>query len=263
MLAIGGQAAAALLTAFLITVLELTEVVAVVYAMGAGARSLRPAGFGATAGVAAVGIPSLVLVVGVRFFQVGEFWLLSAGAIVLYAFGLFLLRSTVKTYFKEAKKRRGLTETGASHEEGLGHRSLFATAFSIAVIETVEAAIVLIPLGTTFPWEALAGFAVGGALLLTAGILLHERIRKLKVPPLKWVATSLLFTFAVFWTGEALGQPELGARFVWPNVGPLPPDIFLLPLFAVAFGLVGLAVSLRVRQKIARVPLVPVRPSNP
>ena len=49
--------------------------------------------------------------------------------------------------------------------------------------------------------------------------LLHERIRRIKVPWLKLGTTALVLAFAVFWSGEALG-------ISWPF-----SDLFLVPLF--------------------------------
>ena len=60
-------------------------------------------------------------------------------------------------------------------------------------------------------------------LLVVVAALLHERVRRIKTPLLKLFATSMLFSFAVFWAGEAAGV-------AWPGA-----DLILIPLFAVAF----------------------------
>ena len=242
-----GTAAAALLAAVLITVLELTEVVAIVYALGAGAKNMRPGLAGAVAGVGVVG--GIALVVGYGLTQVANrgylTYTLIAGAGVLWFFAFFLLRSTFKTYLKEDRKKRGVAAGGpVHHDEGLGPRALFATAFSVGAIETLEAVVVLIGLvlgGSA--WEAVVGAVIGGVILVAAGIALHERIRRMKVPPLKWIATSLLFTFAVFWTVESLGN--LGV-ISWPStIHGIPSDIVLVPFFIVSFLAVRVAILLR------------------
>ena len=65
----------------------------------------------------------------------------------------------------------------------------------------------------------------------------------MKVPPLKWIATSLLFTFAVFWTVESLGN--LGV-ISWPStIHGIPSDIVLVPFFIVSFLAVRVAILLR------------------
>lgn len=243
-----GSTSGALVVAFLITVLELTEVVAVVYALGAGSRTMTPGTLGAIAGVAVVG--GIALGVSVALSAIPPLDTLVVGALLLFGFGAFLFRSTVKTYFREAKKRLGRGDGGpAAHQgEGLAPHALFVGAFSVGAIETVEAAIVLVAISAAgFGWEALTGFILGGVLLVAIGWSLHTRIRQIKVPPLKWVATSLLFTFGVFWTGEALGAVGL---FHYPRLGPLPADIWILPIFLVSLGLVGLAVRFAVARRV-------------
>ncbi len=65
--------------------------------------------------------------------------------------------------------------------------------------------------------------------------LVHERIRRIKVPWLKLGATSLLFTFAVFWGGEAVG-------YSWPGA-----DLVLIPLFVAFLFAIRGAISLGLR----------------
>ena len=247
MLSLGGAAAGALLVGFLITVLELTEVVAIVYAIGAGARSMRPAALGAGSGVLLVGLVALGTGVAITRFPL-EYTLIVA-ALLLWGFGFFLLRSTLRTYVRESRKRRGISSGGRKglEEGGLSDHALFVGSFSVGAVETVEAVIVLVALTAGgFGWEALIGFVAGAVLLLGIGVALHERIRRIKVPSLKWVATSLLFTFAVFWSGEALG---VWSRVNLGNVGgvSLPSDVVLLPLFVVALLCVRAVVQARVR----------------
>jgi uncharacterized membrane protein len=244
-----GALGGALLISFLITVLELTEVVAIVYALGAGRSSLRPGALGSASGVAVVG--AVGLVVGIGLSAIPSDYTLIVGSALLWGFGFFLLRSTVKTYFKEAKKARGIAESGGHEgDEHLSDHALFAAAFSVGMVETTEAVIVLVAVAAGgYGLEALLGFAAGAALLFTLGVVLHERIRRIKVPPLKWVGTSLLFTFAAFWAIESLVD---AGRLAWPSLPyGVPPDVLLLPLFLMALGLVRVAVSFRVRAKIA------------
>jgi uncharacterized membrane protein len=242
-----GAAWGALLVAFLITVLELTEVVAVVYAIGAGSRSMRPAALGASGGVVLVALVALGTGLAISRFPL-QYTLVGA-ALLLWGFGFFLLRSTLRTYVREARKRRGVQtgRHGGLEEPGLSDHALLAGSFSVGAVETVEAVVVLVALTAGgFGLEAAVGFILGGVLLLGVGAALHERIRRLKVPPLKWVATSLLFTFAVFWSGESAG---VWSRISFPTVGgvAVPADVMLLPLFVVAVALVWLAITLRLR----------------
>ena len=151
-------------------------------------------------------------------------WLRWAAAITLAAFGVFLFRSTLKSY------RRAHAGTGPP---GL-HRSLqFAGGFGVGAVETTEVVIVLIALAAGgYGSSALVGAVVGGLLLVGLAALLHERIRRIKVPLLKLFATGMLFTFAVFWGGE-------GAGVAWPYA-----DLSLVPLFVVAVVLVRWGVAM-------------------
>lgn len=235
--------------AVLITDLELTEVVAMVYALGTGSKRLTYGLLGAVAGVAVVG--TLGLVAGAALTHFPLQWTLLAGAVVLYAFGLFLFRSTGRTYYREAQARADETMVASKKFEpdALGDRALFGAALSVSMVETAEAVIVLVGLAAAGSgWEALEGFIVGGAILVCAGFILHERIRRLKVPALKWVGTSLLFTFAMFWTFE--WADETG-RLTLPSVPIIGSDILVLPLFLMSLVLVRAGVQVDVRRRVA------------
>ncbi|MCI4337364.1 MAG: hypothetical protein L3K17_09320, partial [Thermoplasmata archaeon] len=124
------------------------------------------------------------------------------------------------------------------------HRTLqFAGGVSVGAVESTEAVIVLIALAAAgYAWSALLGAVIGGVVLLTLAAILHERIRRIKVPQLKLAGTSALFTFAIFWAGEGVG-------FVWPFA-----DLSLLPLFVATLLVVRGAVSVAGGAR----PLVPV-----
>lgn len=218
--------------AFIITVIELTEVVALVFAFGAGSESIRSGAAGAIAGTAVVGV--IALGFGAAIVHLPLDWLHWAAAITLAAFGVFLFRSTLKSY------RRAHAGTAAG---GL-HRSLqFAGGFSVGAVETIEVVVVLIALaaggqGTS----AIVGAVGGGVVLVALAAVLHERIRRIKIPLLKLFATGMLFTFAVFWAGEAAGLN-------WPYA-----DLSLIPLFVLAVVLVRLGIAVAESRR----PVVPV-----
>jgi uncharacterized membrane protein len=246
-----GALVAALFAAFLVTVLELTEVVALVYALGASSRDMRPGVYGAFIGVAFVSLLTLGTGVAIlRFASQATFYLTVVSALILWCFGMFFFRSTVKTYYKEARRRNGLEVKGKkSILDEVGAKALFSGGFSVGCVETLEAMIVLLALSTGgFGMEAVIGFIAGGALLLVLGYLLHEQVRKIKVAPLKWFGSTMIFTFAIFWSGEAL---EHVGPFEWPTLLTQFPDIFLVPLFVVVLVTVWLAVNVRVQQKLA------------
>ncbi len=224
------------MAAFLITVLEMTEVVALVFALSADHRSVRSGALGAAGGTVLVG--GIALGFGSLLVALPENLMLWAAAIVLLGFGVFLFRSTVRTY----RRAHAPATTTPSRP-----RVQFAGGFSVGVVESTEAVIVLLAIAAAGQGvSALIGAAVGGVLLVGLALLLHDRIRRIKVPQLKLAATGLLFTFAVFWAGEALRVP-------WPD-----GDLTLLPLFLVAVGLVRLGVWF-VEPTSPRVPVEPKR----
>ncbi len=218
--------------AFLITLLEMTEVVALVFALSAGGPQLRTAIYGALSGVALAG--AIALVAGAAVDRLPPSYLLGPSAIVLAGFGVFLFRSTLRSY---RRARAAKSATGGFPEP---HPVVqFGAGFSVGVVETTEAVIVLLALAAPgYGVTTLVGAFTAGAFLVGLAWLLHGQIRKIKVPVLKAGATALLFTFSVFWAGEALHVP-------WPG-----GDLFLLPLFVVAAILVRAAISLADRATV-------------
>lgn len=219
--------APALVGAFLITVVEMTEVVALVFALSADHASVRPGVLGAIAGTAVVALAALAL--GAAILALPPSWLLWSAAVLLFAFGVFLFRSTLRAY---RRAHRPTSAPPSSHPPVL----LFAGGFSIGAVEALETVIVLLAIAAAgHPDSALVGALAAGVALAAAAAVVHERIRRIKVPPLKWGATSLLFAFAVFWGGEAAGV-------AWPG-----RDLVLPPLFAAALLVVRLALAVAER----------------
>lgn len=201
--------------AFLVVVLEMTEVVALVFALSAGGPSLRTTIVGALSGVALVG--GIGLVAGAALDRLPSIWLLGPSAIVLAGFGVFLFRGTVRAY-----RRARSPNSGSSAPPKDAHPVVqFGGGFSVGAIEATEAVIVLVALAAPgYGLTTLVGAVVAGIVLVALALVLHGQIRRIKVPLLRLGAASLLFTFAIFWGGEALGVP-------WPG-----QDLVLLPLFA-------------------------------
>ncbi len=141
--------------------------------------------------------------------------------------GVFLFRSTLRSY-RRARAARSQAP-GAAHE--IHPVVQFGSGFSVGAVETTEAVIVLLALAAPgYGFTTLLGAITAGVILVLGAWALHGQIRRIKVPPLKAGATALLFTFAVFWAGEAL-------HVSWPW-----GDLSLLPLFGVAALLVGAAI---------------------
>jgi uncharacterized membrane protein len=220
----------ALVVAFLITLLELTEVVALVFALSADQTSVRPVAAGAIGGTALVS--GIALVFGAVLVEFPHAYLLWLSAVVLAAFGIFLFRSTLKTYRRAQAAARGAPPPTPRHQ-----LVQFGGGFSVGAVETTEAVIVLIALAAAgYGYSALVGAVVGGIVLVILAAIVHERIRKIKVPWLKLGGTALLFAFAIFWAGEAAG-------FAWPGgdliLVPLVVGIALVVRGAVALGMPG------------------------
>jgi len=106
----------------------------------------------------------------------------------------------------------------------------------VGAVEATETVIVLLALAAAgYGVSAILGAALGGALLVAVAFVVHDRIRRIKVPWLKVGGTSVVFSFAVFWGGEAAGVS-------WPG-----GDLILLLFVAVAILLVRGGVGLVLR----------------
>ncbi|HUJ78219.1 MAG TPA: hypothetical protein VLX64_04340 [Thermoplasmata archaeon] len=218
------------LAAFLITVLEMTEVVAIVHALGAEEATLRHGAAGAVAGCATVAL--LALGFGAALLAFPRAALLWAAAVVLAAFGVFLFRSTLKTY----RRLRAAALAGPGAPTGARRVLQFAGGFTVGAVEATEVVVVLLALTAAgFGGSAIVGAVLGGAILAGVALVVGERVRRIKVPWLKLGGTSMLFAFSVFWAGEAAGRS-------WPG-----SDLFLAPLFVVGLVIVrgGLELFLR------------------
>ncbi len=219
----------ALIVAFLITVLEMTEVVALVFALSADQSTVRHGALGAVGGTAVVA--AIALGFGTVLILLPKSYLLWGSAVVLAVFGVFLFRSTLKTY-----RRRRAAASGAAAPSPGRSAAQFAGGFSVGAVESTEAAVVLLALAAAgYGFSAILGAVLGGAILVGAAFLVHDRVRRIKVPWLKVGGTSLVFTFAVFWGGEAAGVQ-------WPG-----GDLFLIPLVVLAVLIVRGGVGLVMR----------------
>jgi uncharacterized membrane protein len=225
--------------AFLITLLEMTEVVALVFALSAGGPQLRTAIYGALLGVVLVG--AVALGAGAAIERLPTSYLLGPSAVVLAGFGLYLFRGTLRSY-RRARAAKSGTPSAAPEPHAVVQ---FGAGFSVGVVETTEAVIVLLALAAPgYGLTTLLGAVTAGAILVVLAWTFHGQIRRIKVPLLRLGATSLLFTFSIFWAGEAL-------HVAWPG-----DDLFLLPIFALMVILVRLAIG------VADRPVVPVETNS-
>jgi len=223
--------APALLVGFIITLVELTEVVALVFALSADHHTVAHGAGGAVSGVAVVA--ALALAFGALIIAFPKEYLLWASAVVLTGFGVFLFRSTLRSY------RRSRASAIGSRPASLPSLASFqfAGGFSVGAVEATEAAVVLLALAAAgYGVSALVGAVAAGGVLVAATAVVHERIRRIKVPWLKLGATSMLFAFAVFWAGEA-------ANVAWPG-----GDLILVALFFVGLLVVRGSVEVGLRR---------------
>ncbi len=226
----------ALLVALVITMVEMTEVVAVVFALAPASGSVGHGAAGAVAGTTVVGV--IAFVSGAALLALPRADLLWGASLTLFAFGIFLFRSTLRAFRRDRARSAG----APSPSPGTYRALQFAGGFSVGAVEATEAVIVLLALAAAgYGFSAIVGALVGGAALAAIAFAVHQEIRRIKVLTLRWGATSLLFTFAVFWSGEAAG-------LAWP-LG----DAFLVVLFLIALLIVrgavesGLRLDIRVK----------------
>jgi uncharacterized membrane protein len=223
------------IAALVITVIEMTEVVALVLALGSDEPTLRHGAAGAVAGCAAVSIVALGS--GAALLAAPRAYLLWAAAVALAAFGVFLFRSTLRTY----RRLRDAAATPLSSVPVTPRRvAQFAGGFTIGAVEATEVVVVLLGLTAAgYGASAIVGAVVGGAFLVVLALVVGQQVRRIKVPWLKLGGTSMLFAFAVFWAGEAFGRS-------WPG-----NDLILIPLVAVSVVIVRGALELALRRSPA------------
>jgi uncharacterized membrane protein len=170
-----------------------------------------------------------VLIVLVITFAVGQqisrlpilFVRLVAGVLLLY-FGLRLARSARRAV---VRSRRFESQKAESLEKGI-----FYTAFSVGLVESFEAAIVLVALIPNNFNSTLYGMILGLIIVVVGTVVLKSQVRKIKQANMKVVVSALLLSFSAFWFGEAVIKIS---------------DLWLIPLFIIF----GVAVYLFAHRK--------------
>lgn len=203
------QEPAIFLAAMGITLLEMSEASAVGLAISAegGNKAFLYVSLGA-------------LVVFIITFAVGQqmarlpilYVRLVAGVLLLY-FGLRLARSSRRAVLRS---RNGGFNDGESIEKGI-----FYTAFSVGLVESFEAAIVLVALIPMSFSLTLYGLISGVLIVVVGTLALKSQVRKIKQANMKIVVSALLLSFSAFWFSESVIRIS---------------DIWLVPLF-VLFGI--------------------------
>jgi Ca2+/H+ antiporter, TMEM165/GDT1 family len=249
------------LSAFLASAVEAVEAMTIVLAVGItrGWRSTL-VGAGAAAlvlalavgvlgpAVAALPLDTLRIVVGGLLLVFGLQWLRKA---ILRASGLKAMHDEDETFREETEAaRRAGTETKA----GLDWFG-FVVSFKGVFLEGLEVIFIVITFGLnahSMP-TAIVGAAIGGAIVLVAGIVLHRPLARVPENTIKFAVGLLLSTFGTFWAVEGLGVFKAQSESLeWPG-----GDAALLALLALWCGLSWLAIRVLTPDGKGRAP-VPV-----
>jgi uncharacterized membrane protein len=200
--------------AFLASVVEFVEALTIVVAMGA-TRGWRSALSGA--GAAVVALAAFTAVAG---FALSTWLPTSALQIVigtlLLIFGLQWLRKAVlrsaglKARHDEAEEYTAQTEA-ARHAEASSRFGVdtfaFVVSFKGVFLEGVEVVFIVVTFGLSarnLP-AAIGGAALGGLVVLAAGIALHRPLTAIPENTLKYGVGLLLASFGTYWAVEGLG----------------------------------------------------------
>ena len=193
--------------AFGISLLELSEAGAVTAIYQGIYRGFRPVLY-ALAGVLLV--PTFT--VGRYIVYLPLDYVLAASAVILFYFGYRLLRSA-RRYFKR------IARGGGGEEE----RGDLAVVFTVSAIEAFEATLVLIALIPRSYASALVGTLIASAIVIILTALIKDQIARIRLPHLKYVLSSLLFSLGTLWAMEAVGLDVT--------------DLVLIPLFLAYLGI--------------------------
>jgi Ca2+/H+ antiporter, TMEM165/GDT1 family len=230
------NAGSPLLAAFLASLVEATEALTVVLAVGT-VRGWRSALVGtalalaillvltAALGPALQNVPlaRLQLVVGVLLLLFGMRWLRKA---LLRAAGVIPLHDEQAVFSSET---RSLSRAVRSMTLGLDATAL-AAAFKIVMLEGIEVVFIVLAIGATSGHLLAAGVGAAGAVAVVAtlGLVLHRPLALVPENSIKFAVGILLCAFGTFWSGEGVG-------IAWPG-----DDWSILALVA---GFVGISAA--------------------
>ena len=205
---------AVFLGAFVGSLIELVEVLAVVLVVGRVA-GWRNAIVGAGSAVGLVAVAALVVGKGLALIPARPLELVAG--LILLGFGQAWARSVTKYYGgvlgapaeEDEELRQQLARDGA---RGGWDSVALATAFKSSLLESFEIAIVVIGLGTAGGrwFEAISGALVATLVLVVFAFWLRAPLQRVPVKPAKFAAAALLMGFGTYWVGEGIG-------FGWPG----------------------------------------------
>lgn len=206
------------LAAFFASLVECTEAMTVVLAVGA-VRGWRGAFAGSFAAVlfllllvlllgpalARTPLPLVHALVGILLLLFGMRWL---GKAILRTAGALALRSETAVY---ARARQALEKT-PGHAPGWDGAAIVA-AFKITLIEGLEVVFIVITLGAAgrgFLASAAVGALAALLVVLFLGLLLRRPVASIPENTLKLIVGILMTGFGTFWVGEGMG-------LAWPG----------------------------------------------
>ena len=136
-----------------------------------------------------------VLIVFIPVFTLGKYiylvsldYFLVVAAVILFYFGYRLLRSARRYFKKQIKGKKEEEE-----KEGAG------VVFTVSIVEGLEAALVILALIPKSYSSALLGATLAGILVVILTAILKAQIAKIRLPHLKFVLSSLLFSLGTMW----------------------------------------------------------------
>lgn len=236
-----GDSLAVVATTLLASAVEFVEALTIVLAMGT-TREWRSTWIGVGSALAALAVITILagyalqdwlpeallqLIVGTLLLIFGLQWLRKA---ILRASGLKALHDEDATFRTEAEAAR---QAGEQRRLGLDWFA-FVVSFKGVFLEGLEIVFIVIAFGLnagSIPLAAL-GAALGGVIVLAAGIALHRPLARVPENTMKFAVGLMLTTFGTFWSVQGLGvfAPD-EASLDWPG-----GDVALPVLLAVWCG---------------------------
>lgn len=238
------------LAAFLASLVEFTEAMTVVLAVGA-VRGWRGAVIGSIAGLAALLVlvavlgPALTqiplglvqLAVGALLLLFGLRWLRKAS---LRAAGVIPLHDEADVYAQQTAALRARGAVAAGWD-----RVAVSTSFKIVMLEGIEVVFIVVAVGAGGGLMVPAASGAVAALLVVVllGLALHRPVASIPENTLKFLVGVMLAAFGTFWVGEGIGVAWPGADWSLPAL--------IVGYLAVAVGAVWLARAARVQRRAA------------
>ena len=212
---------------FLASAVEFVEAFTIVLAMGVtrGWRSALTGTITALVVLAAITLLAgyaliewfpeslLQFVVGTLLLIFGLQWLRKA---ILRSSGFKALHDEDETFRQETEAAK---RAGTERRFGLDWFA-FVVSFKGVLLEGLEIVFIVITFGLNADNMPLSitGAALGGLVVLTAGILLHRPLSRVPENTIKFAVGLLLATFGTFWAVEGLGVFGDGAEsLAWPT----------------------------------------------